>query len=123
MISVKEKNPISTGPASGGGTGPDPSAPPAFDAVPDTAITVGRPGAGHRRELPASGPAPARRPPGTMVRCPDATWLAPIGPTFGPFAEANGLDLALHVLDEVVHHAAEVGLLRDLYAARPLLAR
>jgi hypothetical protein len=28
------------------------------------------------------------------------------------------VDLALHVLDEVVHHAAEVGLLRDLYVRR-----
>jgi hypothetical protein len=28
------------------------------------------------------------------------------------------VDLALHVLDEVVHHGAEAGLLRDLYAHR-----
>jgi hypothetical protein len=28
------------------------------------------------------------------------------------------VDLALHVLDELVHHAAEVGLLRDLYSHR-----
>jgi hypothetical protein len=26
--------------------------------------------------------------------------------------------LALHVLDEVIHHGAEIGLLRDLYAHR-----
>ena len=28
------------------------------------------------------------------------------------------LDLALHVLDEVIHHGAEIGLLRDLYLHR-----
>jgi hypothetical protein len=34
--------------------------------------------------------------------------------------EANGLNLVLHVIDEVIHHGAEVGLLRDLYrAAQP----
>jgi hypothetical protein len=37
----------------------------------------------------------------------------------GPYAESNTVDLALHVLDEVVHHGAEIGLLRDLYAAGP----
>ncbi|MGI8753081.1 MAG: DinB family protein [Acidimicrobiales bacterium] len=45
-------------------------------------------------------------------------WTQPLGPSWGPFAEASTTDLALHVLDEVVHHAAEVGLLRDLYQHR-----
>jgi hypothetical protein len=36
---------------------------------------------------------------------------------FGLYADSNTLDLALHVLDELVHHAAEVGVLRDLWAA------
>lgn len=45
-------------------------------------------------------------------------WAAPLGPSWGPYAEANTVDLALHVLDEVVHHGAEVGLLRDLYSRR-----
>jgi hypothetical protein len=39
----------------------------------------------------------------------------------GPYAESNTVDLALHVLDEVVHHGAEVGLLRDLYSHRSTL--
>jgi hypothetical protein len=39
----------------------------------------------------------------------------------GPYAESNTLDLALHVLDEVDHHGAEVGLLRDLYLRRDQL--
>jgi len=42
-------------------------------------------------------------------------WAQPLGPAWGPYATANTVDLALHVFDEVVHHAAEVGLLRDLY--------
>jgi len=45
-------------------------------------------------------------------------WAAPLGPSWGPYAEASTVDLALHVLDEVVHHGAEVGLLRDLYSHR-----
>jgi hypothetical protein len=28
------------------------------------------------------------------------------------------VELALHVLDEVIHHGAEIGLLRDLYSHR-----
>jgi hypothetical protein len=47
-----------------------------------------------------------------------AEWAAPIGPSWGPYAESSTVDLALHVLDEVIHHGAEVGLLRDLYAHR-----
>jgi hypothetical protein len=48
-------------------------------------------------------------------------WTAPLGPAWGPYAEDNTVDLALHVLDEVVHHGAEVGVLRDLYANRGTL--
>jgi hypothetical protein len=50
-------------------------------------------------------------------------WAAPLGPSWGPYAQDNTVDLALHVLDEVVHHGAEVGLLRDLYAQRASLSR
>jgi DinB superfamily len=45
-------------------------------------------------------------------------WWMPLGPAWGPYAESTTVDLALHVLDELVHHGAEVGLLRDLYANR-----
>lgn len=48
-------------------------------------------------------------------------WAEPLGPNWGPYAESNTVDLALHVLDEVVHHGAEVGLLRDLYSHRATL--
>jgi hypothetical protein len=45
-------------------------------------------------------------------------WFSPIGDTFGEHAQASGGSLVLHVLDEYVHHAAEVSLLRDLYRSR-----
>jgi hypothetical protein len=48
-------------------------------------------------------------------------WAAPLGPSWGPYAESNTVDLALHVLDEVIHHGAETGLLRDLFAHRASL--
>jgi len=48
-------------------------------------------------------------------------WAAPLGPSWGPYAESSTLDLALPVLDEAVHHGAEIGLLRDLFAHRASL--
>ena len=42
----------------------------------------------------------------------------PIGPAFGPYAEANHVDLALHALREMVHHGAEIGVVRDLWPHR-----
>jgi hypothetical protein len=50
-----------------------------------------------------------------------AEWEAPLGEGWGPYAPASTVDLALHVLDEVIHHAAEVGVLRDLYPYRATL--
>jgi hypothetical protein len=47
----------------------------------------------------------------------------PIGPAFGPYATSSTADLGLHVLDEFIHHAAEVSLLRDLYRHRESLGR
>jgi hypothetical protein len=52
-----------------------------------------------------------------LARGPD--WLfEQLGPTYGPYAESTFLGLMLHVIDELVHHGAEVGLLRDLYRSR-----
>jgi hypothetical protein len=48
-------------------------------------------------------------------------WWQPIGSAFGPYATNSTADLALHVLDEFIHHAAEVSLLRDLYPHRASL--
>ena len=42
------------------------------------------------------------------------------GPAFFGHADQTALDVALHVLDEFSHHAAELGVLRDLYAHRPV---
>ena len=53
---------------------------------------------------------------GLVAEGPD--WLFDkLGPSYGPFAESTFLGLMLHVIDELVHHAAEVALLRDLYRA------
>lgn len=59
-----------------------------------------------------------------------AAWLAgvrslgddglsrPCGPAEGPFAAAPLATLVLHINREMLHHSAEVALLRDLYAHR-----
>lgn len=43
----------------------------------------------------------------------------PIGEIGGPFADSTRRAFALHILDELIHHGAEVALLRDLYRAWP----
>lgn len=48
----------------------------------------------------------------------EAGWNASLGPSWGEYADDSTFDLALHILDEVVHHSAEVGLIRDLYSQR-----
>jgi hypothetical protein len=42
----------------------------------------------------------------------------PCGPAEGPFAESPMAALVLHIHREVIHHGAEISLLRDLYAHR-----
>ncbi len=37
-----------------------------------------------------------------------------------PYRDSTFLALMLHALDEVIHHSAEIALVRDLYRARPL---
>jgi hypothetical protein len=41
----------------------------------------------------------------------------PLGPRGGPFAEDPMAELIAHINREVMHHGAEIGLLRDLYRA------
>ncbi|WP_203567772.1 DinB family protein [Aestuariimicrobium ganziense] len=49
----------------------------------------------------------------------DAQALArPCGPAEGQWAELSMAALVLHIHREVIHHAAEISLLRDLYAHR-----
>jgi hypothetical protein len=46
---------------------------------------------------------------------PDGDLLSVMGPVAGPWAASTFLGLVLHIGDELVHHSAEVGVLRDLY--------
>jgi hypothetical protein len=39
----------------------------------------------------------------------------PCGPAEGPFAEESLATLVLHIHRELIHHGAEIALLRDLY--------
>lgn len=39
----------------------------------------------------------------------------PLGPAFGPYADSSYAELVLHAYDEIVHHGAEIALLRDLW--------
>jgi hypothetical protein len=43
----------------------------------------------------------------------------PCGPAEGPWAEASLAELIQHINKEVIHHGAEICLLRDLYRAAP----
>lgn len=45
----------------------------------------------------------------------DAGLAAPCGPAEGPYAEEPMTTLVLHINREVIHHGAEIALLRDLY--------
>ena len=46
----------------------------------------------------------------------DADLARPCGPAEGPYAELPMLALVLHINRELIHHGAELALLRDLYA-------
>lgn len=39
----------------------------------------------------------------------------PMGEIAGPYAESDGTSFALHILDELIHHGAEVGTVRDFH--------
>jgi len=47
----------------------------------------------------------------------DGLW-SELGSAWGPYANHTKLALAIHAQREVIHHGAEIALLRDLYAAR-----
>jgi hypothetical protein len=49
---------------------------------------------------------------------PDEAWFEPLGPGCEPWHQSTLVAFAHHQLDEAIHHGAEVGLLRDLYAHR-----
>lgn len=45
----------------------------------------------------------------------DEALARPMGEIAGPYAESDGAAFALHILDELIHHGAEIGVVRDLY--------
>jgi hypothetical protein len=45
----------------------------------------------------------------------DESLATAIGPIGGQYADASRAGFVLHMLDEAIHHGAELGLLRDLY--------
>jgi hypothetical protein len=47
----------------------------------------------------------------------EASLAEQMGPIAGPYADATRFGFVLHQLDELIHHGAEVALLRDLYRA------
>ncbi len=52
----------------------------------------------------------------------DQTLEEKLGPIAGPYADADKGGFVLHMLDEFIHHGAEISLLRDLWRARSLAA-
>jgi hypothetical protein len=48
---------------------------------------------------------------------PDEMW-EPIGPIGGLYGSSERIAFVIHIMDELIHHAAEVGVMRDLYSAR-----
>jgi DinB family protein len=55
---------------------------------------------------------------GVLTKVSEAALVEPMGEVAGGFAESTGRAFVLHILDELVHHGAEVAMLRDLYAAQ-----
>ncbi len=45
-------------------------------------------------------------------------WWDQLGQNWGPWSQHCVADMAMHASNELVHHAAEIALLRDLYARR-----
>ena len=46
-------------------------------------------------------------------------WWDQLGPDWGPWSKYSVADMAMHASNELVHHAAEITLLRDLFRASP----
>lgn len=57
---------------------------------------------------------------GYVARVDEQSLWEPLGPIAGQWAEDTRLGFVWHILDEFIHHSAEVALMRDLYrATRP----
>jgi len=55
---------------------------------------------------------------GYLEKADEAALWDKLGPVAGPYAEDTRLAFVLHIIDEYIHHGAEVALMRDLYRAR-----
>jgi hypothetical protein len=90
------------------------------------AIHFGRPPADHRSFAHAGTAAEALRQldeeyatwVGGIRKLDDAALAKPIGPAHGQWAEHPMAGLILHNHRELIHHGAEISLLRDLYQAK-----
>ena len=54
-----------------------------------------------------------------LERVTDADLALALGPVAGDFHDSSRLGFLLHMLDEQIHHGAEIGVLRDLYLSGP----
>jgi hypothetical protein len=50
-----------------------------------------------------------------IASVPADEWWEPLGPMAGVYANADRVAFVVHIMDELIHHGAEVALLRDLY--------
>jgi len=58
-----------------------------------------------------------------LMEVTDADLWGKIGAVGGSYADSTRVSWVLHVLDEVIHHGAEIALLRDLYGRAGELGR
>ena len=79
---------------------------PPLDALPQTASAA--------RETLVRAYAVWR---GYLEKADEVTLWEKLGPIAGPYAESTRLAFVLHIIDEYVHHGAEVALMRDMYHA------
>jgi hypothetical protein len=80
------------------------------------AATPVEPAAGSAAQALANVEAAYRVWRGKLGETTDASLGAAIGAAAGRYGDASRYSFALHIVDELVHHAAEAALLRDLYA-------
>lgn len=52
-----------------------------------------------------------------LTGAPPESLAGKLGPSAGPFADSTVAGFVLHMLDEFIHHGAEIAMLRDLFAA------
>ncbi|MEO5841735.1 MAG: hypothetical protein ABIQ73_16665 [Acidimicrobiales bacterium] len=50
-------------------------------------------------------------------------WWLPMGPAAGAYASWDRVEFVAHIMDELIHHGAEIAMLRDLYRVRAISGR